>query len=234
VRGLFVTGTGTGVGKTILSAALLATMRATGEPVRAHKPVVTGLAEPPGTWPPDHELLALAAGMAAEEVAPLRFQPPVSPHLAASLAGEEIDAAGVIERAKTGASAGETLIVEGVGGLLVPLAHDFTVRDLAVELALPLLLAASPDLGTINHTLLTLEAARAVGLSVAAVVLTPWPTEPSEMERSNQVTIARLGEVDVVALEEIASADIPALTLAGDRLPWRDWLSRTNFVPTRP
>ena len=73
--------------------------------------------------------------------------------------------------------------MEGVGGLLVPLADDFTVRDLAVELALPLLIAASPGLGTINHTLLTIEAARAAGLDVAAVVLTPWPSEPSEMEQ---------------------------------------------------
>ncbi|HXP98812.1 MAG TPA: dethiobiotin synthase [Solirubrobacteraceae bacterium] len=234
MRGLFVTGTGTGVGKTILSAALLAAMRATGEPVRAHKPVVTGLAEPPGTWPPDHELLALAAGMAAEEVAPLRFQPPVSPHLAGLLADQPIDAAGVLKRAKTCASASETLIVEGIGGLLVPLAHDLTVRDLAVELALPLLIAAPPGLGTINHTLLTLEAARVVGLRVAAVVLTPWPTEPSPVELSNQETIARMGAVDIATLEEISSADTPALAGAGGRLPWRDWLSRTSFVPTRP
>ena len=234
MRGLFVTGTGTGVGKTILSAALLAALRAAGEPVRAHKPVVTGLAEPPAARPPDHELLALAAGMAAEEVAPLRFQPPVSPHLAALLTGQPIDAVGLVERARTSAGAEQALIVEGVGGLLVPLSHDFTVRDLAVELALPLLIAAPPGLGTINHTLLTLEAARAVGLSVAAVVLTPWPTEPSEMERSNRETIARMGAVDVVTLEEISNADIPALADAGERLPWRDWVSPPSFVAIDP
>ncbi len=83
MRGLFVTGTGTGVGKTIVSAALLAAMRTAGEPVRAYKPVVTGLDEPPGAWPPDYELLALAAGTEPEEVAPLRYGPAVSPHLAA-------------------------------------------------------------------------------------------------------------------------------------------------------
>ena len=89
MRGLFVTGTGTGVGKTILSAALLAAMAAAGEPVRAHKPVVTGLDEPAASgWPPDHELLASVAGMTPEEVAPLRYGPAVSPHLAAALAGE--------------------------------------------------------------------------------------------------------------------------------------------------
>jgi dethiobiotin synthetase len=222
VRGLFVTGTGTGVGKTIVSAALLAAMREAGEPVRAYKPVVTGLSEPSGEWPPDHELLAAAAGMDAEDVAPLRFGPAVSPHLAAELAGERIDAATLIEHAV--ASAGDTLIVEGVGGLLVPLAEDFTVRDLAVELALPVLIAAQPGLGTINHTLLTIEAARAVGLSVAAVVLTPWPTAPSEMELSNRETIARLGEVEVAVLDEVAGPDIAGLAHIGARVPWRDWL----------
>ena len=225
MRGLFVTGTGTGVGKTIVSAALLAAMRDAGEQVRAYKPVVTGLAEAPDVWPPDHELLALAAGMAPEEVAPLRFGPAVSPHLAGSLANQPIDAVTMIERASATASAGEILVVEGVGGLLVPLTDNFTVRDLAVELTLPLLIAASPDLGTINHTLLTIEAARAAKLDVAAVVLTPWPSEPSQMQQSNRTTITRLGRVEVATLDEIASPDIAGLARAGNGVPWHDWLT---------
>jgi dethiobiotin synthetase len=232
MRGLFVTGTGTGVGKTIVSAALLAAMREAGEPVRAHKPVVTGLAEPPGLWPPDHELLALAAGMTPEDVAPLRFDPPVSPHLAAELAGQSIDPAAVI--ASACAEPDRTVVVEGVGGLFVPIAGDFTVRNLAIELELPLIVAAPPGLGTINHTLLTVEVARASRLDVAAVVLTPWPAEPSRIERSNRDTIARLGRVDVAVLEEIANSDIAELARSGDRLRWRDWLSRTSFVPSEP
>ena len=72
-----------------------------------------------------------------------------------------------------------TLIVEGVGGLLVPLARSFTVCDLAAALGLPLVIAARPGLGTINHTLLTVRVARAAGLEVRAVVLTPWPAEPT-------------------------------------------------------
>jgi dethiobiotin synthetase len=224
VRGLFVTGTGTGVGKTIVSAALLAAIRMSGQRVSAYKPVVTGLAEPSGQWPPDHELLALMAGMTPEEVAPLRFLPAVSPHLAASLAGEPIDAVTVVELAQAGASAGEILIVEGVGGLLVPLSDDFKVRDLAVELALPLLIVTSPGLGTINHTLLTIEAARAVGLNVAAVVFTPWPGEPSQLEQSNRATVARLGEVEVVTLGTVRTPDLVQMAEAGDSLPWRRWL----------
>jgi dethiobiotin synthetase len=229
VRGLFVTGTGTGVGKTIVSAALLAAMRAAGERVRAHKPVVTGLAEPPREWPPDHELLAAAAEMEPDEVAPLRFEAAVSPHLAGAIAGQPIDAAKLVEKARMTASQDTTVIVEGVGGLLVPLTDDFTVCDLAAELALPVIVAATPGLGTINHTLLTLQAARCGALDVRAIALTPWPDEPSEMEQSNRDTIARLGKIEVAVLGQVASPDIAELALAGSRLPWRDWLSRTSF-----
>ncbi len=223
MRGLFVTGTDTGVGKTVLSAALVATIAASGESVRAYKPVLTGLEEPPGEWPRDHELLAEMAGMTPEEVAPLRYGPAVSPHLAAAMTGEQPNPAGMIESARALAEQG-TLIVEGVGGLLVPLADGLAVRDFAVELGLPLLIAARPGLGTINHTLLTLQAARAVGLQVRAVVLTPWPRQPSDMQHSNRDTIARIGEVEVVGLAPV-SATRNELASAGARLPWRQWLT---------
>jgi dethiobiotin synthetase len=235
VRGLFVTGTGTGVGKSVLAAALLAAMTAAGEPVRAYKPVVTGLEEPPGEWPPDHELLARAAGMDPGEVAPLRYGPAVSPHLAASLAGEPLHPFRIAEDAGAALRAadalGGPLIVEGVGGLLVPLTDRLTVRDLAALLRLPLLIAASPGLGTINHTLLTLAAARAAEIEVRAVVFTPWPSRPSAMEESNRSTVARLGEVEVAVLPRVAGPDRAALAEAGARLPWRRWLSPERTVP---
>jgi dethiobiotin synthetase len=252
MRGLFVTGTDTGVGKTILSGALLAAMSAAGEPVRAHKPVVTGLDESPnGDWPPDHELpaasadmtsemswppdhvlLAAVAGMTGEEVSPLRYGPAVSPHLAARLAGEQIDPADLLARARRASEGDVSLIVEGVGGLLTPLADGYAVRDLAVALGLPVLIAARPGLGTINHTLLTLEAARAVGLDVRAIVLTPWPAEPSILERSNRETIARLGDVQVVGLGHVPSPAAADLERVGDALPWRRWCPPEIFVPS--
>ncbi len=227
--GLFVTGTGTGVGKTVVSAALLATMVAAGRRARAHKPVVTGLDAPPGAWPPDHELLAAVAGMAATEVAPLRYGPAVSPHLAAELADESIDPELVVARALEAVAVAErqgaTLVVEGVGGLLVPLAARFTVRDLAARVGLPLLIAAPPGLGTINHTLLTVEAARAAGLQPRAVVLTPWPARPSAMECSNRDTIARLARVDVVGLPHVPAPSSGELARAARELPWAAWLA---------
>jgi dethiobiotin synthetase len=233
MRGIFVTGTDTGVGKTILSASLLAAMTTAGERVSAHKPVVTGLDDrseigQPDTWPPDHELLASAAGMTPEDVAPLRYGPAVSPHLAAQLAGEHIDPADLVTRARKAGDEETSLIVEGIGGLLAPLAEDYTVRDLAVALGLPLLIVARPGLGTINHTLLTLQAARAARLEVRSVVLTPWPEQPSRLERSNRETIARLGEVEVEGLSRVRSSDLDDLAIAGERLPWRRWLESSS------
>ena len=232
MNGLFVTATDTGVGKTVLSSCLLASMAAAGVPVRAFKPVVTGLDErlPPGAWPADHELLATAAGMRAEDVTPLLFGPATSPHLAAELAGERVDPAALLTAAR-GGDDGETLIAEGVGGLLVPLAESYSVCDLAAELGLPVLIAARPGLGSINHTLLTLRAARAAGLDVRAVVLTPWPQQPDAIARSNRETIARLGDVEVACLEPVERPALGELAAAGGRLPWRRWLDARGAAP---
>jgi dethiobiotin synthetase len=123
------------------------------------------------------------------------------------------------------------LIVEGVGGLLSPLAEDFAVCDLAVAMRLPLLIAARPGLGTINHTLLTLQAARAAGLSVRAVVLTPWRQQPSRLERSNVEAIARQGFVEVETLGRAEGPEIAELARVGSALPWRRWLDRPASVP---
>jgi dethiobiotin synthetase len=224
MRGLFVTGTDTGAGKSVLSAALVAAMAAAGEPVRAYKPVLTGLDEPPDhAWPRDHELLGAASRQLPELVAPLRFGPAVSPHLAAELADTPIALERLLAAAGTLAADG-TLVVEGVGGLLVPLSREASVADLAVALALPLVIAARAGLGTINHTLLTIEAARARGLHVAAVVLTPWPQEPELIERSNRETIAELGRVEVAVLQTLDGPETATLALAGALLAWRDWL----------
>jgi dethiobiotin synthetase len=225
LRGLFVTGTDTEAGKTVVSACLLAAMRSAGENVRASKPVLTGTAEPAGDgWPADDTLLARAAGMEADEVAGLRFGPAVSPHLAAELEQRPIDPDRLLARVRATLSGAETVVVEGVGGLLVPIAGAWTVRDMAAELALPLLVAARPGLGTISHTLLTLEAARASGLEVRAVVLTPWPQQPGQIELSNRETIALLGGVPVATLPFVAVPEPAEMARAGATLPWHEWL----------
>jgi dethiobiotin synthetase len=219
LRGLFVTGTDTGVGKSVLAASVCAALAARGERVAAFKPVVTGLDDAPGEFGHDHELLAAAAnaGQAPEDLAPYRFGPPLSPHLAAELAGERIEPARLLEAAR----AHELLVCEGVGGLMVPITTGYLVRDLAIDLGLPVIVAARTGLGTINHTLLTVEAARTAGLWVAGVVMTPWPEEPAEIERSNRETVERLSRVRVGGLSH---TDRERLAETGASLPLDDWL----------
>ena len=222
MRGVFVAGTDTEVGKSVVAAAVCAALAARGERVVAFKPVVTGLDEEPGEFGRDHELLAGAAGsgQTPSEVAPHGFGPPVSPHLAAELAQVTIEPAELVAAARAGG--GDCVLVcEGVGGLMVPITTGYLVRDLAVDLGLPVVVAARPGLGTINHTLLTVGAARAAGLRVAGIVMTPWPSEPSAMERSNRETIARLSGTEVSGLPLVSPDE---LAEAGASLPVDDWL----------
>src|SRR6476661_7868745 len=213
MRGVFVTGTDTEAGKTVLAAAITAAAVEKGMRVAAFKPVVTGLDEPVVDWPRDHELLASVAnaGQGPEDVSPHR-----------SDASREVDADGLVAKAHSQAERADALVVEGVGGLLVPLTNDYLVRDFAGALSLPVVIAARPGLGTISHSLLTIEAARAVALRIQAVVLTPWPDDPDEMLRSNMETIECFGEVPVIGLPRTTPE---TLAEAGAVLPVSDWLS---------
>jgi dethiobiotin synthetase len=229
LRGCFVTGTDTGVGKTVVAAAIVARLVQLGVNVAPLKPLITGLDDPPDPeWPPDHELLARVSGRDPSQLVLAGYGPPVSPHLAAELAGEpgaSLASLGAGVRAAVARAGPDAVaVVEGVGGLLVPLGPGADVRGLAAELGLPLVVAARPGLGTINHTLLTLEASRSVGLGVAGVVLTPWPRDPTMIERSNRETIAALGAVEVVTLGLVARAEPELLAAAGAELPLERWL----------
>jgi dethiobiotin synthetase len=216
LRGVFVTGTGTEVGKTVVAAAIARSMAGTGARVSVFKPAVSGLDQ---DGEPDHELLrrASGSGQSDDEIAPYRFGPPVSPHLAAELAAHPIDPERLVAAAQTAGEGADFLVCEGVGGLLVPLTLGYLVRDFARELGLPAVIAANPGLGTINHTLLTVEAARAVGLDASLVVLTPWPDDPSAMERSNRSVIERLGEIPtgVLGRLDLAAPDTWPTLLPG-------------------
>ena len=206
-RGLFVTGTDTGVGKTVVSAALL--RRYGGEaPLRYWKPIQTGV-------PPDDdtaEVRRLAAGAGGEVVdGGIRLPDPVSPHLAAARAGETIDLAPLVAR-----PAGEPdacWIVEGAGGLLVPINRFALMADLIGRLELAAVVVARSSLGTINHTLLTLEALRARSLAVAGVVMVGDP------DRDNREAITRYGQVDVLGelprLEPLSAAALDGWVRGG-------------------
>jgi dethiobiotin synthetase len=224
VRGVFVAGTDTGVGKTILAACICAGLAARGEKVAAFKPAVTGLDEdPPEGWARDHDLLAsvASAGQSPEQVSPHQYGPPVSPHYAAEMAGEQIEPNELLAKARDAADHADALVCEGVGGLLVPLTTGYLIRDLALDLNLPLVIAARPALGTINHTLLTLEAARTAGVDVRGVVMTPW--ERGELAESNRQTVELIGNVAVACLPPVTREQ---LAEAGAKLPLDDWLHR--------
>ena len=225
MRGLFVTATDTGVGKTVVASAIAATLAARGERVAVFKPAVTGLDEPSGA-PPDHELLRASAHSAqrARRGRPRTGSAPPSPLIwPRAWTAREIDPALLVAGALRAAASAEALIVEGVGGLSVPLNLEYLVRDFAVDLGLPLVIVASPDLGTINHSLLTVESARSAGLDVAGVVFTRWPEHPSEAELSNLETVARLAGVAVTTLGALYTG--PPINPAGD-LPVDEWISR--------
>jgi dethiobiotin synthetase len=191
--------------------------------VAAFKPAVTGLDDDPGEWGHDHELLASVAncGQSPEDVAPYRFGPPLSPHLAAAQAGTEIDAGRLRAAAEEASDGADALVVEGVGGLMVPLTASYLVRDLAGDLALPVVIAARTSLGTINHSLLTIQGARDAALSVTGVVMTPWQRDPEPIELSNRETVERLSGVAVSGLPPTSPLE---LALAGERLPLDGWL----------
>lgn len=221
MQGCFVTGTDTGVGKTVVAAALCAALRAAGRRVAAYKPVVTGLDDPVGGWPMDHELLASATGGDPAGVTTATFGPAASPHLAAAISGVRLDVESLAAAARRAAQGADVLVAEGVGGLLVPLNETETIRDLAVALALPVVIAARPGLGTINHCLLTVEAARTAGLDVRGIVFTPWPEAPTAVERSNRETVASMAGVPVSVLGPTTPT---TLAEAGAALPAADWL----------
>jgi dethiobiotin synthetase len=216
VNGVFVTGTGTEVGKTVVAAVIASTAARRGRRVAVFKPAVSGLDE---GGEPDHALLRRASGSSqpVDEIAPYRYGPPVSPHLGAELAGERISPERLRAAAAAAGEEADLLVVEGVGGLLVPLTLGYLVRDFARDLGLEAKIAAPSGLGTINHTLLTIEALRSVGLEPSTVVLTPWPSKPGEVERSNREAIGRLGRVRVETLPLLdlsAPETWPALEIA--------------------
>jgi dethiobiotin synthetase len=194
-RGIFVTATDTAVGKTVVCAGLASALRARGCDVAVFKPVQSGaLADDPAG---DAALLGADCLYA--------FLAPLAPLIAAREEGRQIELEPILARARALAEAHELLLVEGAGGLLVPLGEDFDIADLVRELTFPLLVVARAGLGTVNHTLLTVEAARARGLEVAGVVLNGALDESSE---TNAALIETRGDVRVLA--QVPWLDDPA------------------------
>jgi dethiobiotin synthetase len=214
-----VTGTDTGVGKTVIAAALILALRERGIRAVGFKPVETG-AEPGETT--DSELLALASGAAAPLAAPiLRLAEALAPAVAAERGGTALDPAVVDARVRELRAQGYALVVEGAGGVHVPLAWGYTAMDLAARHGLEAVIVARAGLGTLNHSVLTVDALRARGILVRGVVLNGRADPPSVAEQTNPAALLRLlPDVPVVVVPRSASSD--RLTMARECVPFLD------------
>ena len=181
---VFVTGTDTGCGKTSVACALARSVRAAGKRVRVLKPIETGCER---GVPADALALAQAAGDDApvERLCPYRLEIPAAPEVAARAERTAIELAPIEAALALARADADLVIVEGAGGLLVPISPRLDMAGLAGHLRLPILVATRAALGTINHTLLTLEAARARGLRVLGVVVSHTRADLSPADRRN-------------------------------------------------
>jgi dethiobiotin synthetase len=227
--GIFVTGTDTGVGKTLASLALIAAFRKTGLKVGAMKPIETGVGE---DGPLDAIALRDAAGSTdpLATICPQQFALPAAPNAAANAEDREVDLAAIDAAYETLAKGRDLMVVEGAGGLLVPIRDDWTMAELAHRLDLPLLVVARASLGTINHTALTLEVAASKALPVLGVIISHADGPISAADASNLLALKQflgerlIGEIPpLVPTEALPSdaIDIDALTqrLRGGRKP---------------
>ncbi|MFQ5328995.1 MAG: dethiobiotin synthase [Thermodesulfobacteriota bacterium] len=196
-RGFFITGTDTGIGKTFITALIATAMRKEGIDVGVMKPMETGCLEKDGKLiPADATLLKEAVGTEddIDLINPYRFHLPAAPSIAARAKGEVIERSLIMDPFELLAKRHETLLVEGVGGLMVPINETATVTDLIKWLALPVIIVAGTQLGTINHTLLTVSTARQHGIGIAGIVFNNY----SEDEESAVEEIVRFTTLPII------------------------------------
>jgi len=230
--GLFVTGTDTGVGKTLVAAALARYYRRRGLKIGVMKPCETGVADPrqPGD---DARLLRWAAGSCDDDrvIAPYRLREPLAPSLAADREGVIIDPVRIADNLASVRAGKDLVIVEGAGGLMVPLRGGYLMADLVRELGLPMLVVSRASLGTINHTLLTIFAARAMELPLAGFMINRMPSQPNPAEQEAPHQLAALASADLLGvLPEVAGSteeQVDRLADAIGALPTLSWLTNT-------
>jgi dethiobiotin synthetase len=228
--GLFITGTDTGVGKTLVAAALARYFYSRGLKVGVMKPCETGVcdARQPGD---DARLLRWAAGSCDDEqaMAPYRLKAALAPSLAAGREGVIIDPVHIADCFATICAGKDLVVVEGAGGLMVPIRGGYLMADLVRQLDLPLLVVSRASLGTINHTLLTIFAARAMELPLAGFMINRMPSRPDIAEQEAPHQLAALASADLFGvLPEVAGSaeeQVEQLAAAIAGLPTLPWLT---------
>ena len=218
IPGLLVTGTDTGVGKTLVAGAIANWFYRQGSRVAVCKPAATGcVRRREGLVSEDAEFLAHCAEARhpLDLICPQRYVEPLAPAVAAERAKQPLDWDTIDRSIKLMSRDSDVMIVEGVGGLMVPMDEKHTFLDIATWLKIPAVIVARPNLGTINHTLLTLSALRSRGVKVAGVVVNCYPTDtPGTAEETNPRAIERWGKTHVLCVvpNDATAAKAPALT----------------------
>jgi dethiobiotin synthetase len=202
MNGFFITGTDTGVGKTVVTACLSLFFENQGMDVGVMKPIETGV-DPKcsSTANSDAKFLMKVSGStdAEEEVCPYRLKIPASPYQASEIAGTPIQPATILEQLKILQSRHNMMLMEGVGGLLVPITAGYNVADLAREIGLPLIIVSRIRVGTLNHTLLTINAARQYGLKIKGIILNKQESgDLDEVEKQQAELIEELSDTPIL------------------------------------
>jgi dethiobiotin synthetase len=228
IPGLFITGTDTGVGKTVIAGAIAQWFRRRGRRVAVCKLCATGCVHWREGWvSEDAEFLAWCADSPhpLDLICPVRYAEPLAPAIAAERAGEPLDWDAINRSLHIMQRDSDVMIVEGVGGIRVPMDPKTTVLDVAVAMGLPTIIVARPALGTINHTLLTLDALRHAKVAVSGVVINRYPTDVvGTAEETNPRAIERWGRTSVLCLvpeENIVPPRLPeGIVAAIDSVDW--------------
>lgn len=203
-KGIFIAGTDTGVGKTYIAAGIAGELRSRGIDVGVMKPAETGCRTRSGRLVPvDAARLMQSAGVrdSLALVNPYRFRKPLAPSVAAAMEGRSIRIEGIVKAYQTLAARHDCMIVEGAGGVMVPLRDGYLFLDLMKRLGLPVVIVARPGLGTINHTLLTIEALSKKRVPVSGIVINYADRgKPGDAERTSPAVIEKLSGVPVIAI----------------------------------
>ena len=232
IPSLLITGTDTGIGKTIIAAAIAQILHEQGHRVAVFKPCGSGCVHRrEGLVSEDAELLAHCANAKhpLDLICPQRYAEPLAPAIAAQVSGRSLEWETIDRSIHLMSRDSEIMIVEGIGGLMVPMDDKHTFLDVAEDLAAPAVIVARPALGTINHTLLTLQALRSRDIPIAGVVINRYPTDtPGLAEETNPRAIEKWGKVPILAIvpdtpipKTITPHPIPAAIL--DAIRQVDW-----------
>ena len=212
----FITGIHTGAGKTVVTASLAHQLKQSGEAVRALKPIISGYEETES----DTALLMQSSGETdVERVSPWRFEAPLSPHLAAAKEGRDIDPFALVQWCQKQMAEDGTTLIEGVGGIMVPMAANYTVLDWMKALDIPVVLVSSSYLGAINHTLMSIETVLRAGLVLQGIIVSQ---SEAEVDAGLEDTIS--------SIRSFMASDYPILSLP--RLPESNtpWQSAPNLL----